>query len=186
MGIDSAEDFVADAGSAASGHADAAGGGAGKVEDPPPHKRSAIVDADDDGPAVTAVGDAQLGAEAQGAMGGRQPARIHPFSGCGAGVQRIPGGPSTTIFGESRSRSKIGNKEDSRGRKDGLVFFFEHLLAPERLFLGKSFFWQKVAKTSFVSSRSVKIEIFIDRFNGTGWKQNHNLKLFFAKNQSLS
>lgn len=71
-------------------HTDAVGRRTGEIEDAAPDERPAIINADDDGATIAAVGDAQLGAKTKGSMGGRQAARIHPLAGGGAGMKRIP------------------------------------------------------------------------------------------------
>ena len=60
-------DLGDDAADAGAGQADGAGGAGGQVEHPAADERAAVIDGDDD--AAAAMGDPELGAERQGAVG---------------------------------------------------------------------------------------------------------------------
>src|SRR5687767_12554183 len=70
-------------GGAGPDHLDLAGGAQRDVDHALADERAAVVDPDDDAPAVGDVGDPKLGAERQGAVGGGEAVRIEALAARG-------------------------------------------------------------------------------------------------------
>src|ERR1700681_4387710 len=85
------DDVGGDAADAGAGQADRAGSAGGQIQHPAPDERTSVVDGDDD--ALAAMGDAQLGAERQGAVGRRHGVGVHALAGSGsaAGFTAVEG-----------------------------------------------------------------------------------------------
>src|SRR6185437_640017 len=85
-------DLGGDAADAGAGQADGAGGAGRQVEHAAADERTASIDGDDD--AAAAMGDAQLGAERQRAVGAGHRAGVHALArrGAAAGLVAVVGG----------------------------------------------------------------------------------------------